>query len=391
VAAVLGHELAHHKADHIRAGHRKQQNTRVLGALLGAVVGAKVGSKHGDTAGVLTGAAVGVGAGLVALKFSRDQEMQADRLSVDWMVAAGFNPDGMLRLQSRLGDLQGKRRGAIFDTHPTSSKRFAAAEKRIAALDAEALRNRPAQGLVDDDALARADTAIRLQAEERVAEALRSNRVEPPAAALSPIEGIDFDTYAAISNELVFAGEAQRQQVLSRHRLDESRMALLNTGFTQRMRETPALGERYSAAYHRASHGPLADHGRDIADSIELARDLQLEPPYPLETAKSLLAAVMTQNAMGLQGEARRAFEAEHLAPHGLSLYDFLIGHNWWSRKARIAAMTGDTRLLSDYMGAAQGQRAGVTREQAKASGVHIGDNVRIGKGVTIGGKPVED
>src|ERR1700759_3693681 len=37
VAAVLGHELGHHKADHIRAGRRKEEGSRVLGTLLGAV------------------------------------------------------------------------------------------------------------------------------------------------------------------------------------------------------------------------------------------------------------------------------------------------------------------------------------------------------------------
>src|SRR5689334_19023163 len=88
VAAVLGHELAHHKADHIRAGKRKQEGVRVFGAILGAVVGAKVGRHGGDLAGAAAGAAVGVGAGLVALKFNRDQEMEADRLSVGWMIAA---------------------------------------------------------------------------------------------------------------------------------------------------------------------------------------------------------------------------------------------------------------------------------------------------------------
>jgi len=79
VAAVLGHELAHHKADHIRAGKRKQESARVLGSILGAVVGAKIG--HGG-GGAIAGAAFGgVGGNLVALNFNRDQEMEADRLT----------------------------------------------------------------------------------------------------------------------------------------------------------------------------------------------------------------------------------------------------------------------------------------------------------------------
>ncbi|HJU39072.1 MAG TPA: M48 family metallopeptidase, partial [Tahibacter sp.] len=109
VAATLGHELAHHKADHIKAGRRKQEGVRVLGAILGAVVGAKVGRDSGDFAGAVADTAVGVGAGLVALKFNRSQELEADRLSIGWMIDAGYDPDGMLRLQRELGAMGGSR------------------------------------------------------------------------------------------------------------------------------------------------------------------------------------------------------------------------------------------------------------------------------------------
>ena len=109
VAATLGHELAHHKADHINAGRRKQEGVRVLGAILGAVVGAKIGRDSGDFAGAVSGAAVGVGANLLALKFNRSQELEADRLSIGWMIDAGYNPQGMLRLQREIGAMTGRR------------------------------------------------------------------------------------------------------------------------------------------------------------------------------------------------------------------------------------------------------------------------------------------
>src|ERR1700753_3997464 len=40
VAAVLGHELGHHKADHLNAGRRKEQGARIFGTIFGAIVGA---------------------------------------------------------------------------------------------------------------------------------------------------------------------------------------------------------------------------------------------------------------------------------------------------------------------------------------------------------------
>lgn len=134
VAAVLGHELAHHRADHVREGRRKQQQTRAFGSVLGVLVGAAVGHEHGELAGSVSEAAVGVGAEMAALKFSRTQELEADRLSVEWMLAAGFDPAGMIRLQHRLAELSGGRNRGIFATHPNSRKRTQAVERQLAAM-----------------------------------------------------------------------------------------------------------------------------------------------------------------------------------------------------------------------------------------------------------------
>lgn len=162
VAAVLGHELAHHYADHLTEGRRKQEGIRIFGAILGAVVGAKVGDSSGDLAGVASNVAVNAGAGLLALKFSRNQELEADRLTIDWMIRAGYNPQGMLRLQDRLGALQGsKRKAGMLSTHPGSAKRYKAAQKEIAKLAAPAdLLARDAAPLVNDEALAVAGTQV---------------------------------------------------------------------------------------------------------------------------------------------------------------------------------------------------------------------------------------
>ena len=159
VAAVLGHELAHHKRDHLTQGRRKQEGVRLFGAILGAVIGARVGHNSGELAGVASNVAVNAGAGLLALKFSRNQELEADRLTVDWMIRAGYNPRGMLRLQDRLGALGGKRAGML-STHPASAKRYQAAQTEIARLaPPPALLERDTAALVSDEALAQATLA----------------------------------------------------------------------------------------------------------------------------------------------------------------------------------------------------------------------------------------
>ena len=391
VAAVLGHELAHHKADHIREGRNKRESILVLGSLLGAVVGAKVGRDSGDLAGAIAGSAVGVGAGLLVLKFSRSQELEADRLAVQWMIAAGYNPDGMLRLQTALGELQGGKHGAsILSTHPTSTKRYRAAQKQIAKLapkpDLLASAVRP---LVDAEDLARAETEIADARKEQIAVALKPDATGVSAAALAPIEGFDLDAYAALSNQLVRAGSGGRAKVLSRHGLDSAELDRLNGGYTARMRAEPALMQRYSVAYFRATEGKLAAWGKDLADSYENGQPLKLDPPYPVEQAKDLLGALSARGAPQLDEAGIASAEKDILSAYGLSYYDFQIGHNWWSRKLKIEAMTGNSAPLQDYYSAMQTAQDSNRGESAVASGVHVGKGVSIGNNVKIGGKPV--
>jgi Zn-dependent protease with chaperone function len=391
VAAALGHELAHHKGDHVRAGRRKQEGVRVFGAILGAVVGAKVGRNSGALAGAASHVAVNAGAHLLALKFNRNQELQADRWAVQWMLEAGYNPAGMLRLQDSLGALAGpQRRAAMLSTHPTSRKRTQAAQRAIDALaPAPELLGRASAPLVAADDLAQAQAAIAAAEQARVAQALAPAASEaPPAAALEPIDGVALADYAALGNALLQSGARGQPAVLAERRLDETRLAALNSGYAARMQQHPALAQRYTVEFYRASRGRLAAWGRDVADSMEHGRPLQLEPPVSLSDAHALHAALQARGAPAFDEAARAAAETELLAAHGLSYYDWLIVHHWWSRKATIAALSGDISLVQAYYGSG-GDDAAATREPAAASGVTLGENVTIGANVRVGGKPV--
>lgn len=388
VAAALGHELAHHKADHIRAGRRKQEGVRILGAILGAVVGAKIGEHNGVLAGAVSGAAVGVGANLIALKFNRNQELEADRLSVDWLIAAGYNPQGMLRLQKKLGELSGSHaHSAILSTHPTSEKRYAAAEQLIASrAPPQDLLQRPQQPLVSEHDLADAVTAIGHAEDARIAEVLKPSGT-PAAALLESGEGMRFDAYASLSNELALVGDRGKPSVLARHKLTDAKLTALNQTYSARMAQDPAMAEYFSVYFFRASQGRLAAYGRDLADSYEKGQPLKLEPPYPLETARTLFAEMSRRGAPNLDDAQRAAAESEVLKAQNLSYYDFLIAHNWWSRKARVQALAGDSSLLSAYysIDADADSDADTDTDNAEAAGVHIGNNVHIGSGVHIG------
>ncbi|HEX6832965.1 MAG TPA: M48 family metalloprotease, partial [Rudaea sp.] len=377
VAAVLGHELGHHKADHLNAGKRKEQGARVLGAILGAVVGAKLGKGTGAVVGAAAG---GVGGNLVALKFNRDQEMEADRLSVGWMIAGGYNPDGMLRLQKRLSELEGHSHAAIFSTHPTSEKRYKAAQQLIAKLKpAPELLARPAEPLVGERALAAANSEISGIQESRIAEALKPESVPPSSAALAPVNKMGFDAYAALENELQYAGAKGRAQLLAKNHLTEAQLAQMTETFSTRMRADAALAQRYNVDYFRAAQGRLAPYGRDLADSYEKGQPLRLDPPYPLDTAAQLFAQMRRRGAPNLDAAAQAKAEAEVLKPQNLTYYDFLIAHNWWARKGKIAAITGDSSILKQYY----------ALDSDEDSSVRVGANVHTGGNVLVGGKPV--
>lgn len=383
VAATLGHELGHHKAGHLGAGRRKEQGARVVGTILGAIIGAKLGgSRHAGSGAVLGATAGNVGGNLVALKFNRNQEMEADRLGIGWMIAAGYNPQGMMRLQQRLSELEaGRAPATMFRTHPPSEKRYEAAKDLIAKLEPPAeLLARPAAPIAGPAAIAAAAEQIRHDGDAALADALDPKLGDIPAAALAPIGAVGFDDYAALANELFYVGDAGKTKALARHKLDDARLTELGNGYAARMQQTPALGERYQIAFYRATQGRFAAHGRDLADSYAKHQALQLEPPFPLEHLLAINAAPV---------QADGSPDPRTLAAAGLTPYEAHIGGAWWMRKAVIDALGGDTRLMARIGGGAAGEDEDEDGDEtAEEAGVHIGGDVHIGEGVRIGGRP---
>ncbi len=99
LAGVIGHELAH-----INARHHARYMEKMLGAtLLYQVFGSLVkNSKYRDVLLQLGG----LGVGLISLKWSREQEQEADRYGVRFTYLAGYDPRGLLetfRIFEKLG------------------------------------------------------------------------------------------------------------------------------------------------------------------------------------------------------------------------------------------------------------------------------------------------
>jgi len=134
LASVVAHEMAHVLQRHIARGmtQSSQSSHIVLATLAGALLAALSGS--GDLAmGV---AAFGQAAAIDRqLGFSRQAEQEADRLGLQMMQRAGFDPQGMVDMFGRLADASRLNEGAggnvYTSTHPLSLQRMSDIQSRI--------------------------------------------------------------------------------------------------------------------------------------------------------------------------------------------------------------------------------------------------------------------
>jgi predicted Zn-dependent protease len=136
LAALLGHELGH-----VNARHTAQQASKSMIAqvLLGSV--AMIAGSTSQALGNIASQMGMIGSGLLLASYSREAERQADGLSMDYAVRAGYSPEGCVGLMEMLKNLSKNRSGAVellFSTHPMSDERYQnmvseAAEKYAAA------------------------------------------------------------------------------------------------------------------------------------------------------------------------------------------------------------------------------------------------------------------
>lgn len=129
LAAVLGHEVGHVEARHSVQGMQR-------GTLLGLGVAVLSGATGNTAYGPLAEQAGQLAAGLVDKSYSRDQERESDRLGIDTMVKAGYNPKGAVQLQDFFyrqmeGGAEPMWLTGLFRTHPFSKERLQDAQAYI--------------------------------------------------------------------------------------------------------------------------------------------------------------------------------------------------------------------------------------------------------------------
>ncbi len=124
LVGVVGHECAHVAAQHIGKQLTKQFTYAVIaGAMLG---------DDPSTVEKIASAMLGTGVGM---HFSRQDEYEADRLGVEAMINAGYDPKGMIDFFDKLDRTHGSSGGIIskyLSTHPPTPDRIAAIREQIA-------------------------------------------------------------------------------------------------------------------------------------------------------------------------------------------------------------------------------------------------------------------
>ena len=125
LAAVLGHETGHVVAHH-SANQMSKQELAQVGLAIGSAVSPAIAS---------LGQAAGAGLQLLFLKYSRDDETQADELGFRYMTKAGWDPHQMLDLFKMLDGLTAGSPGGEtpqwLQTHPDPGNRLQATEQRL--------------------------------------------------------------------------------------------------------------------------------------------------------------------------------------------------------------------------------------------------------------------
>ena len=119
LAAVLGHETGHVAARHSVQQMQKQMGAQLLVEIASRATGAETAGTAADVAKIVSTVAL--------MKYSRDDEYQADELGVKYAAKAGYNPWGMVELLTLLDTMQEAEPGRfqeMFQTHPLSSKRI---------------------------------------------------------------------------------------------------------------------------------------------------------------------------------------------------------------------------------------------------------------------------
>jgi Zn-dependent protease with chaperone function len=113
-AMIMGHEMAHALREHARERLAKTQATGMGLGILSQMLGL------GDLGNV----AANLGTQLLSLRFSRDDETEADLVGLELAARSAFQPAASVSLWQKMAQASGNGGPAFLSTHPTGPDRI---------------------------------------------------------------------------------------------------------------------------------------------------------------------------------------------------------------------------------------------------------------------------
>ena len=127
LAAALAHEIAHVAARHMTKQATKSEIVNIASIPASVILG-------GGLAGITARQGANFGIPAAFLHFTRKDEAEADYLGLQYLYAAGYDPNGAISIFEKLESLQRKKPGTaarIFSTHPMDADRIQKTESEI--------------------------------------------------------------------------------------------------------------------------------------------------------------------------------------------------------------------------------------------------------------------
>ena len=114
VAMIMGHEAAHALREHARERMGKTAATRIGASALSALLGL---GNTGDTL-------LNMGSQLLTLKFSREDESEADLIGIELAARAGYDPGAGVTLWQKMAEASKGAPPQFMSTHPSGPTRI---------------------------------------------------------------------------------------------------------------------------------------------------------------------------------------------------------------------------------------------------------------------------
>lgn len=130
LAGVLAHEIAHVTQRHHARQYEQGSSVPIVAAIIAAIV---LGSKNADLAHAAIASAA-AGSAQSQINFTRENEKEADRIGIELLSNAEFNPSGMTHFFETLDKesrIYGDSIPEFLRTHPVTPARIADAKNRV--------------------------------------------------------------------------------------------------------------------------------------------------------------------------------------------------------------------------------------------------------------------